>query len=78
MFFGCFWVNDFVHHWGGEVALAVQVEPCQEWDDLVEHGKDDTKCKGGEEDITQGVNGFTLCEVRTHGQEHTEYECREA
>ena len=51
VFFGCFGVDDFVHHGGGEVALAVQVEPCEEGDDLVEHGENNAEGKGGEENI---------------------------
>ena len=36
-----------MHHRGGEIALSIEMEPCQEGDDLVKHRKDDTQCKGG-------------------------------
>ena len=40
MFFGCFGVDHFVHHRGGEVALGIEVEPGEEGDDLVKHRED--------------------------------------
>ena len=51
MFFCCFGMDHFVHHWGGIVSLGVEVEPSEKWDDFVKHRKDDTECKRGKSDI---------------------------
>ena len=51
MFIGCFWVDDFMHHRCSEVALGIEVKPCEEGNDFVKHSKDDAQCKRGKEDV---------------------------
>ena len=51
MFFSGFWMYDLVHHRGSEIALRVKMKPCEKRDYLVKHGKDDTECKRGEQDV---------------------------
>ena len=73
MFHGGFWVDDFVHHWGSEVALGIEVEPGEEGDYFVEHRKDDAEGKGGKEDIAELFQYLLFCKCCNEYEHHTEY-----